>query len=168
MTIEGLLNNARQVQQGMQNGTIVRDVLQTHEADIIDLQRTQLLEGKGSDGKDIHPFYTEDVKPSGWFNTKKSAENYKAWKQTLSYPKNVQRNPNAPNLYITGVFHNDLGVSFGTDSVMVKPDTAYAAKIMQKYGFNIFGLSMESWGLVFDEKGARQELIEKLRMVLWQ
>ena len=30
MTIEGLLNNAREVQQGMQNGTIVRDVLQTH------------------------------------------------------------------------------------------------------------------------------------------
>lgn len=168
MTIDGLLDNARALQRDLSQGSIIREVLEPHGDDIVDLQRTQLLMGKGSDGKDIHPFYTEDIKPSGWFRTRAKAENYKAWKQQLSYPKNVQRNPDAPNLYITGVFHNDLNVSFGSDAVGIVPDTAYAAKIMRKYGMDVFGLSNDSWLVVFDERGAKDELIQKVKDVLWQ
>ena len=168
MSIEGLLNNARQLERDLTQGSIIRDVLTPHGAEIVDLQRTQLLEGKASDGKDIHPFYTEDLKPQGYFHTRKSAENYMAWKQSISYPKSVQRNPNAPNLYITGVFHNDLNVDFGSDSVGIVPDTAYAANIMAKYGMNVFGLSWESWAKVWGEYGAKDELITKMKNVLWQ
>ena len=168
MTLYGLLDNARQLQRDLSRGSIIRDVLEPHGSDIVELQRTQLLAGKASDGKDIHPFYTEDLKPQGWFRSRATAENYKAWKQQLSYPKSVQRNPDAPNLYITGVFHNDLNVSFGADAVGIVPDTAYAANIMAKYGLNVFGLSMASWRVVFDERGAKDELIEKMREVLWQ
>ena len=141
MTVEGLLNNARRLQEGLKQGSLIRDVLMGHDKEIVDLQRTQLLMGKGSDGQDIHPFYTEDLKPAGWFRSRATAENYMTWKQQLSYPKDVQRNPNAPNLYITGVFHRDLNVAFGEDGVGIVPDTAYAANIMRKYGMNIFGLS---------------------------
>ena len=168
MTISTLLDNARQLERDLTQGSIIRDVLEKHDAEIVDLQRTQLLMGKGSDGQDIHPFYTEDVKPHGYFRSVKTAENYRAWKQTISYPKNVQRNPNAPNLYITGVFHNDLGVRFGSDGVAIVPDTAYAANIMAKYGMNIFGLNPESWAVVFGEYGAKDELITKMKDVLWQ
>lgn len=168
MTLEGLLNNARQLQRDLTQGSIMRDVLEPHGDEIVDMQRTQLLEGKGSDGKDIHPFYTEDLKPSGYFRSRATAENYRAWKQTLSYPKNVQRNSDAPNLYITGVFHNDLNVAFYGDSVAIVPDTAYAANIMRKYGMNVFGLSMLSWGIIFNEKGAKDDLINKMREVLCQ
>ena len=168
MTIDRLLNNARMMQQQMQQGVAVRDVLVRHEQDIIGQQRTQLLMGKGSDGRDIHPYYTEDLKPQGYFTTRKKAENYRAWKQTLSYPQSVQRNPDAPNLYITGLFHNDLGVSFGTDTLMIVPDTAYAANIMRKYGMNIFGLNGQSWAVIWNEKGAKSELITKMKETLWQ
>jgi hypothetical protein len=115
-----------------------------------------------------HPFYTEDVKPQGYFRTVKTAENYRAWKQSITYPKNVQRNPNAPNLYITGVFHNDLNVAFRSDGVAIVPDTAYAANIMGKYGMNVFGLSMLSWGIIWNDNGAKNELIEKMRETIWQ
>lgn len=168
MSIEGLLNNARQLQADLSQGTIIRDVLEPHVDEIVDLQRTQLLEGKASDGRDIHPFYTEDVKPQGWFKSRASAENYRAWKQTISYPKSVNRNPDAPNLYITGVFHSDLNVAFNSDSVGIVPDTAYAANIMAKYGMNVFGLSWESWAKVWGENGAKDELITKMKEVLWQ
>lgn len=167
MTLEGLLDNARQMQQQMQQGTIIREVLQGHGNDIVDLQRTQLLMGKGSDGQDLHPFYSEDVKPSGYFRTQRSAENYRAWKQDLSYPKNVQRNPDAPNLYITGIFHNDLNVRFDSDSMAIVPDTAYASKIMAKYGFGIFGLSPASWLIVWNDYGCKDELIDKMKKLLW-
>jgi hypothetical protein len=168
MTIEGLLDNARQLQSDLTQGSIIRDVLEPHGAEIVDQQRTQLLMGKGSDGQDIHPFYSEDLKPQGYFKSSATAANYRGWKQELSYPKNVQRNPDAPNLYITGVFHNDLNVSFGADALSIVPDTAYAANIMAKYGLNIFGLSWESWGVIWNERGAKDELITKVKSVLWQ
>ena len=168
MTLGGLLDNCRQLQRDMTQGTIIREVLEPHDKEIVDLQRTQLLMGKGSNGEDIHPFYTEDLKPQGYFRTVKSAENYRAWKQTINYPKNVQRNPNAPNLYITGVFHDDLNVSFGYDSLQIIPDTAYAANIMRKYGMHIFGLNGQSWAVIWKEKGAKSELITKMKETLWQ
>lgn len=168
MTIDGLLNNARALKQGLEGGSLMRAVLEPHGQEIVEQQRIQLLQGKASDGEDIHPFYSEDIKPKGWFTTKQKAANYAAWKQTLSYPYSVKRNPDAPNLYITGVFHDDIGIRFSNDSIMIVPDTAYAANIMSKYGINVFGLNKESWGVIWNEKGAKQELITKTKEILWQ
>lgn len=168
MTIDGLLNNAKALQSDMQSGRLTREVLMRHGQHIVEQQRIQLLMGKGSDGKDLHPFYTEDVKPKGYFKNAASARQYAAWKQTLSYPYNVQRNPNSPNLYITGVFHDDLNVEFGSDSLKIVPDTAYAANIMAKYGFGIFGLNKQMWGIIWNEWGAKDELINEMKKVLWQ
>lgn len=167
MTIEGLLTNARAVQQGLMDGALLRTVLEPHGSDILEQQKIQLLEGKAADGTDMHPYYSEDLKPRGWFHSRQSASNYAAWKQTLSYPFSVKRNPDAPNLYITGVFHDDLGIVFNADSVGIIPDTMYASVIMSKYGKNAFGLCPEKWGVIFNEKGAKDELIEKIRKVLW-
>lgn len=168
MTIDGLLNNAKALQSDMQSGRLTREVLMRHGQHIVEKQRIQLLMGKGSDGQDLHPFYTEDVKPRGYFKNTASARQYAAWKQTLSYPYNVQRNPNAPNLYITGVFHDDLNVEFGSDSLKIVPDTAYAANIMAKYGFGIFGLNKQMWGIIWNEWGAKDELIDEMKKILWQ
>ena len=165
--IDSLLAGAIALRDGMQGG-IIREVLQPHEQDIIEQQRIQLLEGKNSDGEDMHPYYTEDVKPRGYFRTKESAQRYADWKQTLSYPYSVKRNPNAPNLYITGVFHDDLNISFGPDSLSIVPDTSYAANIMKKYGFGVFGLSPMMWEVIWNDFGAKDELIEEMRNVLWQ
>lgn len=168
MMLDELLSNAKSLQADLENGTLMREVLQRHEQDIVEQQRIQLLEGKTSDGGDIHPFYSEDVKPTGYFRTKESAARYAAWKQTLSYPYQVQRKPDSPNLYITGVFHNDLGVEFNAESVAIIPDTAYAANIMAKYGNGMFGLSGEKWAIIFDEKGAKDGLLTEMENILWQ
>lgn len=168
MTIVQLLNNARSLRSGMADGGLIREALVPHGQEIVEQQRIQLLEGKGSHGEDLHPFYTEDLKPSGYFRSRESAERYAAWKQTLSYPVGVRRNPNAPNLYITGLFHSDLNVDFRSDVVAIVPDTAYAANIMGKYGYGVFGLCAEKWGIIWDEKGARNDLISVMRETLWQ
>lgn len=167
MTIDGLLANAKALREGMQ-GELIRRALAPFQANIIEQQRIQLLQGKNSEGKDMHPFYSEDVKPSGYFTSAAKAKAYAAWKQTLNYPYQVQRNPDAPNLYITGVFHNDLNVRFDPDSMAIVPDTGYAANIMAKYGMNVFGLNAESWAVIWNDNGARNDLITKMRNVLWQ
>jgi hypothetical protein len=167
MTLESLLNGARQVRDGLR-GSLMRDVLKEHEQEIVEQQRIQLLEGKDSNGNDMHPFYSEDVKPRGYFRTKDSAQRYAEWKKTISYPYTVKRNADAPNLYITGVFHDDLGAEFRDEEMEIVPDTGYAANIMAKYGRNAFGLSTEKWGVIFVEKGAKDELIERMKEILWQ
>lgn len=162
------MRNVRALDEGLRDGTIMRDVLMGHGRDIIEQQRIQLMEGRRSDGTDIRPYYSEDVKPRGYFTTKDAARRYAAWKQTLSYPYTVQRNQDAPNLYVTGVFHDDLNVEFGTDAVAIVPDTAYAANIMSKYGRGMFGLAWDKWGIIFGEKGAAKELMDKVRHTIWQ
>ena len=168
MTIDGLLRNVKALDSGLRDGALIREVLMRHGDDIVEQQRIQLMEGKRSDGTDIRPYYSEDIKPRGYFTTREAAGRYAAWKQTLSYPYSVQRNSDAPNLYVTGVFHEDLGVDFGSDSVAIVPDTAYAANIMGKYGRGMFGLSWPKWGIIFDEKGAAEELMEKIKDTIWQ
>jgi hypothetical protein len=168
MTIDGLLMNAKALRQDMDSGRLTREVLMRHGDHIVEQQRIQLFMGKGSDGQDLHPFYSEDVKPQGYFKNRQSASQYAAWKQSLSYPYSVRRNPDAPNLYITGVFHDDLNISFGADSLQIVPDTGYAANIMKKYGFNMFGLNAEMWGVIWNDWGAKSELIEEMKKVLWQ
>ena len=167
MTIDGLLANAKALRDGMQ-GELIRRALAPFQSNIVEQQRIQLLQGKNSKGEDMHPFYSEDVKPSGYFTSAVKAKAYAAWKQTLRYPYSVQRNPDAPNLYITGLFHDDLNVELGSDSVAIVPDTAYAAKIMAKYGMNAFGLDTEMWGIIWNEVGAKDELIKEMKQVLWQ
>ena len=161
-----LLLRVTGVQDGLQSGAIIRDVLLLRQEDILEAQRIQLLAGKDSGGEDIHPFYSEDLKPSGYFYSVESAGRYAAWKQDLTYPYTVTRNPDAPNLYITGKFYKELGVEFGVDTLGIIDLTAYANRIMVKYGVNVFGLSNESWNEIW-ESGSYEELLNYMQLMLY-
>ena len=144
---------AHQLERQMQDGSLVRGVLRNHEEDIMEQQHIQLLEGKGSDGEDLRPYYTEDLQPHGYFKSQQSASNYMAWKETLNYPYSVERNSDAPNLYINGRFYSEMEVKFEVDSMMFAPSSGYAAQIMEKYGMGRFGLSALKWQVMMQEKG---------------
>lgn len=162
-----LLERVKNVQEGLQDGEIIRDVVVDHEDDIMDLQLLQLFQGKASNGDDIHPYYTEDLKPSGFFNSVEAAKRYSDWKQTISYPRQADRNADAPNLFINGRFHSELGVEFGSDSVVVAGTTSYANNIVDKYGLNTFGLTKENWDIIFRERGGLPELLQLIKKQLY-
>ena len=165
--LDTLLARVTEVQVGLQNGSLIRDVLLLRQEDILQAQRIQLLEGKGSDGEDLHPFYSEDLKSNGgYFHSVQSAGRYAAWKQDLDYPYSVSRNPDAPNLYITGKFHDELGVDFGPDSIAIVGLTAYAQRIMAKYGVSAFGLNAEHWDTVWSN-GGYDDLLESVKQILF-
>lgn len=168
----GILNDLRtrvqSVDDGLQTGQMVRDVVVRHPDDIMELQRVQLFEGKANSGKDIRPYYSEDLKPSGYFYSTESAGRYAAWKKSgISYPFTANRNPDAPNLFINGKFHGELVVQFLTDAVGVVPLTPYARNIVDKYGINTFGLMMAKWMTLFVERGAYDELMQELKARLY-
>ena len=168
----GILNDLRTrvagVNEGLQTGELVRNVIIRHPDDILDLQKQQLFQGLAASGQDIRPYYSEDLKPSGYFKTAESAKRYSAWKETgIRYPYSAQRNPDAPNLYINGRFHDELGVQFDADSVGIVGTTGHAKKIIAKYGVSTFGLMTANWMAVFVERGAYDELMDELRTRLY-
>lgn len=157
---------AHKLERQMQDGSLVRGVLRNHEEDIMEQQHIQLLEGKGSDGEDLRPYYTEDLQPHGYFKSQQSASNYMAWKETLNYPYSVERNSDAPNLYINGRFYSEMEVKFEVDSMMIAPNSGYAAQIMAKYGMGRFGLSALKWQVMMQEKGVMMEVQEQMKNLL--
>lgn len=164
----GILNDLRtrvqSVNDGLTTGELVRNVIVQHPDDIIEQQRIQLFEGKNANGEDIRPYYSEDLKPNGFFHSVDSAGRYADWKQSgINYPYTAKRNPDAPNLYINGRFHDELGVQFLTDSVGIVPTTPYASGIVAKYGINTFGLMMQKWAAIFWDYGAYSELMNQLK-----
>ena len=168
----GILNDLRtrvqNVNEGLQTGEAVRNVVVTHRDDIMELQLLQLFQGLAANGQDIRPYYSEDLKPSGYFRSAESAARYAAWKRDgISYPYSVQRNPDAPNLYINGKFHSELGVEFRPDTVAVVATTPYAAAIMAKYGIETFGLMESNWMAIFVERGAYNELMNEIKARLY-
>ena len=158
----------RTVNDGLMTGTLIRDVVIAHPDDILELQRIQLFEGKAASGEDIRPYYSEDLKPNGYFYSVETAGRYADWKLTgINYPYTANRNPDAPNLYINGRFHDELGVQFLADSVGIVPLTPYAAGIVAKYGMNTFGLMAQKWSQLFYEYGAYNELMNFIKQRLY-
>lgn len=161
--IKRLLHSAEALLSELESGALVRSALEGYGEDIMAMQRIQLLEGKASSGDDIRPYYSEDVGPGGYFKTREQAAEYRAWKGTLKYPHNVNRNADAPNLYINGKFHSELGVNFGPDAVAILPQTMYASKIVSKYGIGTFGLTMERWNQLFIECGVLDKIMANIK-----
>ncbi len=167
--LDELLGRVRTVAEGVENGAMVGAAIQSHSEDIMSLQKEQLLQGKTSGGDDIRPYYSEDLRPGGYFNSVESAKRYADWKASgISYPAfGGSRNPDAPNLYINGKFHSELGVQFTATTVAIVPETGYAATIVTKYGYETFGLMPENWNRIFYEYGAYNELMNEIKAILY-
>lgn len=167
--LNDLLARVNSAAEGLQTGEFIRDVLVQYPGDILELQKIQLFEGKAANGEDIRPYYSEDLKPGGYFYTVESAGRYAAWKKDgINYPYSATgRNPDAPNLYINGRFHDELGVEFGTETVGIVGTTGYAKGIMLKYGMNTFGLMPASWTVIFQDRGAFDKLFESFKQRIY-
>lgn len=168
----GILNDLRTrvqyINDGLETGELVRNVIIQHSDDILDLQKMQLFQGLAANGQDIRPYYSEDLKPSGYFHSVESARRYAAWKKDgINYPYTANRNPDAPNLYINGRFHDELGVQFAADTVGIVGTTGYSKGIIAKYGISTFGLMMANWMVIFVERGAYDELMNEIKTRLY-
>lgn len=165
--LNDLLKRVQNVNDGLEQGDLIRDVVVDYGDEIMDLQYLQLFQGLSASGEDIRPYYSEDLKPGGYFYTVQAAKNYAAWKTELDYPYSVDRNPDAPNLYINGRFHSELDVQFTVDTVGIVGTTQYARNIIAKYGINTFGLMPSNWTVLFEQKGAYYDLMNNIKSILY-
>lgn len=141
---------------------IIQSSLQENETELLNKQKEQLLRGLSSSGDYLHPFYSEDP----YFKTLEKANKYAEWKESLAYPNHRGDRPSdAPNLYINGKFHSEIGIEFHSDDLQFIGETATARQIMGKYGEENFGLSDEYWQEVADEfltERLKQEFLNKV------
>lgn len=147
-------------------GGFVRTSLEENYDGIMDLQRHQLFAGKRADGSDIRPYYSEDLKENGgYFKSAQSALAYARMKATsISYPISEPRQFDAPNLYITGKFHDELGIEFDDREMVIWGATPYADKIVEKYGIETFGLSDDNWDKLMPN--IKERVVEQLRQYI--
>lgn len=130
---------------------LVRASLEAHQEEVIDMEREQLLGGKNGNGEDIRPYYSEDLKANGgYFKSAESARAYANFKSGLTYPKDVARNPDAPNLYIFGQFHSELRVDFDDTKMAIVGSGALSRRVIAKYGEETFGITDENLRKLID------------------
>jgi hypothetical protein len=91
------------------------------------LLQEQLLHGKGSDGQDLKPGYLEDP----YFKSRESAQRYLTWKKNNSPSEG--RNPNAPNLYIVGHYHNSIDIKTEYSGIKSSSSAYFGLDIESKY-----------------------------------
>ena len=149
--IDELLGSVRKVGEVLNSGEVIRDVCSNHSQEILEMVRMQLLEGKAANGENLRPSYSEDLQPGGFFKSRESAKRYADWKLTISYPAQVHRDPDTPNLYINGKFHSELDLKVGDSEMKVDGSTSYADRIMDKYGKQNFGLTDDNCKLLVSD-----------------
>ena len=119
----------------------VVSVLKSRSPELLNLNREQLLEGKGRDGNDLTPSYLDDP----FFKTQEAARRYSAWKDLIT--PNSKRTPGTPNLIIDGSWvHNVLKVGIDASKLTFTIDSPIGEKIFQKYGQRVAGLNDEKKG----------------------
>lgn len=166
--INDILQRARNCKSYLDSGDAVKEHLAPKEKQILSMQSDQLLEGKRPDGNDLRPYYSEDPYFTVYGNWGGNPDAYKAWKSTnpesASAWNNPKRKEDAPNLYINGKFHSELGCYFEADGILITAATPYAMDIVAKYGNDSFGLSGERWAALMQQ--VLPDIVERLKQIL--
>ena len=151
--LERMINGAQAAQTML--GQWVKEELSPLSGFVVDMVRAQLMDGKAADGRDLSPSYLKDP----YFETRKQAVAYMLYKQRIT--PNPRRNRTAPNLYITGEFHNSLYAEMGAEAMEIRTASAWGEGVMNKYGRESFGLNDQH----MDELGERLKplLIERIK-----
>lgn len=103
---------------------------------LANLQREQMMEGRGADGEYIRPFYSEDP----YFKTPEAAKLYAEWKQR-SFP-NPKRPLDVPNLYINGYFHRSIFAKVSGQEFILTTNVELGDKVFDEHP-NAQGLNEE-------------------------
>lgn len=122
--------------QAFDFGKELETIVEQNAETIADLQRDQMLEGRGVDGEYIRPFYSEDP----YFKSVEAAERYAEWKERIT--PNPQRPKDVPNLIINGAFHNSLFVKVFDGKFEIDTNVAFGEKVFESHQ-NAQGLDEE-------------------------
>mgnify|MGYP003642766729 CR=1 FL=1 len=104
---------------------------------VADLNRTQLVDGFGSNDKNL-PLYVDD----DFFKTRAHAEAYQSWKKRISPSKTKPEG--VMDFYINGQFHDTIETAFSTKGIILESGSEISDSVMDKSNNQALGLTTES------------------------
>lgn len=119
-------------------------IVEDHTELLADLQRDQMLEGRGVDGEYIRPYYSENP----YFKTPEAAARYAKWKSIIT--PNPQRPEDVPNLIINGMFHDSIFAKVSGDEFEMETSASFGEDVFRVHE-NARGLD-EDKRLLFAEE----------------
>jgi hypothetical protein len=122
--------NQQKVMREIMNDPIIK-------AQVLDMNREQLLSGHGADGEDL-PRYVDDP----YFKSKESAERYRDWKRNIS--PNSDKDPEVMDFFITGLFHNTIQVKAASEGIQLYSTSPIIKDVQQKTNDNALGITREN------------------------
>jgi len=124
--------------------------------EMVNMNKSQIWDGKTKNNTDIHPFYSEDP----FFKSAKQAQAYKNWKQRIT--PNTDRNPDAPNLYINGYYHSLIKGAI-LDNIIELDADGFGRGFDSKYK-DIYGLTEEHLNIIRNK--VLPQMTERIRVNL--
>lgn len=123
----------------------VMQCLESHSDDIVLAIQAQIYSGQDGRGEYLSPTYDDDnffEEDGPWYHR---AEDYKAWKYTITPPEGTflglpARPDNVPNLYIDGKFYSEITASRRGDVLYVDPGHGNGPAIVSKYGDSLLDI----------------------------
>lgn len=150
ISIQGILSKFNHAIEGIRSvDKTVSDIVVVNRFVILELNQTQLLSGRNSEGNLLTPGYLSDP----YFETPEAAARYANFKRDMQgfhdslieqqgiYP---QKPVDTPNLIITGVFQDDMYINAGNGTYTIDSHYRKTKDIESKYGFLVFGLAPPS------------------------
>jgi len=114
-----------------------QEIVADNSEKLVELQREQMLEGRGIDGEYIRPFYSENP----YFKTPEAAKRYAAWKKRIT--PNDKRPEDVPNLFVDGTLHRSLFAKVENQTFSILTNVSFGEKVFEVHK-NAQGLDEES------------------------
>lgn len=138
-TLEYALGGARNIE------STVYECITENEEVLLELNKSQILQGRNSDGELFSPTYEQDP----YFTSPQKGANYGRWKESirpeadsLIYTPLFSAKPSGvPNLFVTGPFIRGMFITTGTSSFVIDSSYFKSDAINSKYNGKVFGLT---------------------------
>jgi len=126
---------------------VLMPVLEKYLPQMVMDNKDNLWDGKTSTGLNITPTYLTDpyfphTTPGGRVITAKA---YMAWKSSPGYMQGSSRNPETPNLFISGKFYSEISAAVTELGIEFDAETSLGKAIQAKFGNEVIGITDEDW-----------------------
>lgn len=122
------------------------ECLEYHSGNVVIVIQEQIYSGQNGDGENLSPTYDADPyfeEEGTWYHR---AQDYKAWKYTITPPAGSSllglppRPNNVPNLFITGKFFSEITATLRGDMIYIDPGLGDGPDIVAKYGESLLDI----------------------------
>lgn len=146
MSLGSYIRVLQYARDGARNiNSTVYECIQENEEVLLELNRSQILQGRDSDGELFSPTYEQDP----YFTSPEKGANYGRWKErirpeadSLIYTPLFSAKPaGVPNLFVTGPFVSGMFITTGTTSFVIDSSYFKSGDINSKYKGKVFGLT---------------------------